>query len=70
MRGFGSFWTPGSSGFKDLFASRQGVSLTRGSDSDVLLVLGYEAEECLLLKNNALETLAEDVETAKAFDID
>ena len=68
--GFGSFWTPGSDGFEDVFASRQGVSLTRGSDYDVLLELGYEAEECLLLIDDALKTLAEDVEKAKAFDID
>ena len=44
--------------------------LPRGSDSDVLLELGYEAKECLLLTNDALETLAEDVEKAKKFDID
>ena len=68
--GFGSFWTPGSDGFEDVFASRQGVSLTRGSDSDVLLELGYEAEECLLLTYNAGEALAEDVEAAEAFDVD
>ena len=28
--GFGSFWNPGSDGFEDVFASRQGVSFTRG----------------------------------------
>ena len=45
------------------------MSLNGGSDSEVLLELGYEAEECLLLMNDAPETLAEDVEPAKAFDM-
>ena len=70
VRGFGSFWTPGSGGLKDVFASGQGLSLTRGSDYDVLLELGYAAKECLLLTYNAGEALAEDVEAAEAFDVD